>query len=534
MQLNGHELAATTLRDLIRLRAALGDKPLAIVDGDQLTYRDADESANRIAHSLLRLGVGKGDVVATLMYNSADHIRLWFACAKIGAVWAPLNIALVKRDLAYTLNDTQARAVVVDEGLLDAYRDVRAELERSDRVEIVRGSRATPDGWTPFDDLLTGPATEPDAEVTEADPAGLIYTGGTTGLPKGVLVSNLWYFPGCLRYQELFQPGPDDVHMGLGQMCHTIGSAVDILCPLYWGITTVTTRWFSVSRFWSTVRDHRVTLTVVLGALMTRLLAAPASSDPVRNSIRLAASVTGGVPREVVEEFSRRFDIPLLEIYGQTETGPLCCIGERVHDQPYPSQGRPHGWAKLMIADLQDRPCPPGETGQILMRPTHPHTFMLGYVNQPAKFAEACRDLWFHTGDLGHLDVNGYLHFDGRMAHSIRHRGENISAIEVEQVILTHPAVANCAVVGVPADAGEDDVKAYVQVREGEWLDPGDVVKWCEEHIAFFKVPRYVEFVDEFPRSVTKGDIERHKLRARGIDDAWDRQSAGHVLRRRI
>jgi carnitine-CoA ligase len=532
MRLNDHELEATTLRDLIRLRGRLGDKPLAIVDGNRLTYQDADESANRIANSLAARGIRKGDVVATLMHNSADHICLWFACAKIGAIWAPLNIALVKHDLAYTINDTGAQAIIVDADLLDTYLEVRAETAGHDRAEIVRIAGEAPVGWTRFGELLDAEPAEPDVMVAWSDPAGLIYTGGTTGLPKGVLVSNLWYFPGCLRYQELFRPGPNDVHMGLGQMCHTIGSAVDILCPMYWGMTTITTRWFSVSRFWDTVRANRVTLTVLLGTLMTRLLAASESEDDADNSIRLAASVTGGVPREVVDRFSQRFGIPLLEIYGQTETGPLCCIGERIGDQPYPSQGSPHGWADMVIADPLDRPCPAGQTGEILLRPTYPSTFMLGYLNKPDKFAEACRNLWFHTGDLGHLDDAGYLHFDGRMAHTIRHRGENVSALEIEQVVLAHPAVANCAVVGVPGAAGEDEIKAYVQLQEGAIMEPDEVVKACAERIAFFKIPRYVEFVSELPLSVTKGEVERHKLRDRGTGNAWDREAVGYRVRR--
>lgn len=475
MRLNGHQADVVTLRDLIRARGTLGDKPLAIVEGQTLTYRDADESANQVANSLLRLGVGKGDVVATFMHNSVDHILAWFACAKIGAVWAPLNIALVHRDLAYTIKDTNARAVVVDDDLRATYLDVRDEIADPRRIEIVRTDGDVPAGWTSFAELRSGATEEPDVDVRWTDPAGLIYTGGSTGLPKGVLVANLWYFPGCLRYGEMFQPSAEDVHFGLGQMCHTIGSAVDIICPMYWGMTTVTTRWFSVSAFWPTVRAHRVTLTVVLGALMARLLAAPETPDDAGNSIRLAASVTGGLPGDVVAEFSRRFGIPLLEIYGQTETGPMCCIGERADDRPHPSQGKPRGWAELMVGDEHGMSCAPGATGEIMLRPTIPYTFLLGYSNKPDKYVEACRDLWFHTGDLGHLDEGGYLHFDGRMANTIRHRGENISAIEVEQVILTHPAVRGCAVVGVPND-GEDDVLACVQVRPGAVVEPVEIV----------------------------------------------------------
>jgi len=158
---------------------------------------------------------------------------------------------------------------------------------------------------------------------------------------------------------------------------------------------------------------------------------------------------------------------------------------------------------------------------------------MLGYVNQPEKFQEACRDLWFHSGDLGYVDELGDLHFSGRMAHTIRHKGENISAIEVEEVLREHPAVANCGVVGLAADTGEDDIKAFVQLHEDHSLSELELVQFCAERLAFFKVPRYVEFVATLPLSVTKGDVERHKLHAQGRGNAWDREAAGYDPRRK-
>lgn len=531
MQVNGHDLEVATIRDLIRTRAVLGEKPLAIVDGTVLTYVDADRRANALANRFAELGVAKGDVVATYMYNSTDHILVWFAAAKLGARWAPLNVALVKQDLAYTIGDCAPRVIVLDEELLPAYREVRAETS-SGRVEVVRGTVPDEDGWLALDDLRDGPETEPTVAVEPDDPAGLIYTGGTTGLPKAVEVTNFWYFPGALRYFEMLDPTPQDVHLALGQMCHTIGSAVDILTPMYWQMTTVGTRWFSVSRFWETVRQHGCTLTVLLGTLMARLLTPDERPNDRDNTLRLAVSVTGGMPREQIERFSQRFGVPLLETYGQTEAGPLGCINQRLEDLPRVSQGSPHGWIELRIADADGTTCPSGIVGEILLRPTVPGSFMRGYLNKPGRFELACRDLWFHSGDLGYLDKYGDLHFAGRMAHMIRHRGENVSAIEIEQVLLTHPSVRNCAVIGVANDVGEDDIKAVVQLAAGAHVTELQLVQHCEAHIAYFKVPRYVEFVDELPLSVTKGDVERHKLHALGKGAAWDREAAGYQVRR--
>src|SRR4051794_39022448 len=234
VHLNGHDVECGTLKELIRARAALGAKVFASIEGAELSYAQADERANRIANSLRGLGVEQGDVVATYMVNSTDHICAWFACAKLGAIWAPLNIALINLDLAYTLRNAGPRVLIADAKLMDNVRAV--ELDPALRV-VVRGERS-------FDELLSGSSLEPDAEIAASDPAGLIYTGGSTGLPKGVLVSNLWYFTGFLRYGEMFDPTPADVHFGLGQMCHTIGSAVDVLTPFYFGMRTVLGRRF--------------------------------------------------------------------------------------------------------------------------------------------------------------------------------------------------------------------------------------------------------------------------------------------------
>jgi crotonobetaine/carnitine-CoA ligase len=535
MKLKDYDLKATTIRDLIRKQAALGDKPMVIIDDDMITYASADAAANRVANSLLALGVRKGDVVASYLYNSIDHVRLWFGCAKIGAIWAPLNIALVNVDLAYTINDIQPRLLVVDGALLNNYLQVRDQVARPDMIEVAReGAGLAPADFLAFDGLLEGDEQEPDAQIHWTDPAGLIFTGGSTGLPKGILVSNAWYWPGVFRYLEMLRPTEGDVHMGLGQMYHTIGSAVDILSPVYFGMTTVMMRWFSASRFFDVVRQHGCTLSVIIGPTLLALERQPERPDDRDNPIRLAATGTGGFPREKIDRFVERFGIELLELYGQTETGPLGCISQRLDDRPYYSLGRANGWVDVMVANRDGTPCPVDGIGEILIRCRYPSTFMLGYFNQPDRFAEACRDLWFHSGDLGHLDERGYLHFDGRMAHMIRRRGESIAAVEVEAVVMTHPSVRRCAVVGVPSDMGDEEVKVSIEVHDGVDLDPLEIVKFCEERIAYFKVPRYVEFLKELPVSVSKGEVERHKLPKTGVQNAWDCEKAGYKVRRRV
>lgn len=523
MLLNDHVTEVDTLRDLIAARSGLGSKPLLIVDDEVLSYADADRRSNSVAHALVGLGVAKGSVVASYMYNSPDHFVLWMACVKLGAIWAPLNVSLVGQDLHRALTSCDPGAVVVDGELLGNYLDSDFEFRGA---RIIRGE--APDRWLGWEEVASDSSEPvPSGPLDAADPVALIFTGGTTGLPKGVLITNAYCIAGCLRYQELFDPSPSDVHIGVGQMFHAIGSVIDVLCPMYAGMTAVSTRWFSARRFWTTVRQYGGTISVLLGAVMVALLARPVEEDGSGNTLRIAGSVTGGMERARVAEFADRFGVRLLEMYGQTETGAPCCISQRTWDEPYASQGKPYGWAQVMIAEPDGAACAAGTEGEILIRMTEPATFMAGYHRAPELFVERCRDLWFHTGDTGYLDADGNLHFTGRQAHKIRRRGENVSADEVEQVLRQEASVADCTVVGVPLPDGDEAVKAFVMLRPGHTDDPRRLVEYCATQLAYFKVPRFVEFVTEFPRSASKGDVLRHVLRARGNDRAWDRDAAG-------
>jgi crotonobetaine/carnitine-CoA ligase len=212
-------------------------------------------------------------------------------------------------------------------------------------------------------------------------------------------------------------------------------------------------------------------------------------------------------------------------VFGGTEIGGSAVVNSPIgtpHRQG--TCGRANGWCELEIHDENDVALPPGTVGQIVVRPTIPFSMMNGYHNAPARTVECWRNLWFHTGDLGSLDEKGYLNFVGRQAHWLRRRSENISAYEVESVIATHPGVREVVVVGVPSELGEDEVKAFVLSIPEEQPEPEAIVAWCEQRLARFKVPRFIEFVADFPRSAAKQEIERHHLKAMANDKAWDRE----------
>lgn len=523
-EIMGQEPHATNLRDLLVLRAACGDKPLLIIRDEVLTYADADRLSNRVANRLTEHGVSIGDVVATFMYNSIAQALIWFGCAKIGAVYAPLNVSLVRDDLAYSLNDTGAKLFVLDDELAPAYNAAKSLLNLDPKVLVLGDTSVIESGDAqPFEDLLDGAESLPDVQVLGTDPMAIVYTGGSTSMPKGVLVSHLYYIGAAIRYAEIAQATDEDVHFANSHFFHIGGQQFAITGPLYNGMTGVMEKWFSGSRYWEVARKYGATIIDPIGTMMAVLLRQPESELDRQHKVRVGVGVASGQVRgELHRTFEKRFGAPMLEVYAMTEVGVLIC-SERVDDRREDSSGKPHGWADIMVVDEYDNPLPPNTVGELVLRPTQINTYMIEYVNKPAETLAAWRNLWYHSGDLGRMDEDGYVYFIGRQAHWVRRRGENVSAFEVEKALTEHPDVLDCAIVGVPSELGDEDIKAYIQVNDGALQpDPNTLVTWLKERIAYFKVPRYIEFIADFPRTMTKNEIARHELREREVGAAWD------------
>jgi crotonobetaine/carnitine-CoA ligase len=375
-----------------------------------------------------------------------------------------------------------------------------------------------------FDELLAPACAPPTPVIGPGTPAMILYSGGTTGLPKGVVLPQFALVSAAYRYREVMRATPADRHFSTLPLFHAGGVELGILGPLLSDMRTTLDRRFSASTYWHRVKETGSTVLDLLGTMMTVLVQRPA--DPIDRShgARITVGVTGQVPDTVPLEFERRFGLDVVDIYGNTESGGAMLTSNQSSLRAPRLVGHPNGWSTIAILDDNDCELPAGEVGRIAMRPTIPFTFMLGYHDNPARTVEAWRNQWLHTGDLGRLDEAGNLYFVGRQAHWLRRRGENISAHEVEGILAAHPGVAECIVTGVPSELGEEDVKAWVIAR-GTPPDPVTLARWCIERMAPFKVPRYIEFVADFPRSAAKQEVERAKLRAFGNATAWDREA---------
>jgi crotonobetaine/carnitine-CoA ligase len=514
-----------TLWTLAETRASLGGKIMLTVEEDTITYGELYERSKRVAASFHRLGVAPGETIASFGYNCTDQAVLLFACAAIGAVWAPLNLSLVGDDLVYMLNDTRSLNLVIDAELIDKYEMVAGKVG-IDRVFVRGEGEYDTSQYGSFADLGANDASEFTPTPSRPDEAvAVIYTGGSTGMPKGVLASHTYYLAFALRYQEIAEATPQDVqYTGALQLYHVGGQQFGIVGPMLCGMAAHVSRWFSASKYWERARACSATIIDPNGPMMATIMRQPPSNLDTQHDVRIGVGVgTGQVAPEVRDGFAERFNVPLMSVYAQTEVGGALFCSERLLERRLGSSGKPGRWGEVAIVDERDRLVPSGTIGEIVARPTYPNTFMIGFLNKPEQLARSWRNLWHHTGDLGYIDEDGFVYFIGRQAHWLRHRGENVSCYEVEQCIDRVPGVAEVAVVGVPdLELGEEDVKAFVVVDESLSVTPEEIYDFCRQNLAYFKLPRYIEFVDALPRSDSKNEIERHKLKSLPIGGAWD------------
>lgn len=510
-----------------------GDKLFTTIDGRPLAYREIDETADRVAGHLSALGVQPGDCVGSLMFNCAEHLFGWIGANRAGALWAPFNASLTGDDLAYTVRDSGARVLIVDvenapkaaglpQALSEGLRIFVAAPHGSAEGAAERDRLCRAHGFEPFSRLLAEPAPPvPKVAIGPGTPAMILYSGGTTGMPKGIVLPQFAFVCVGFRYGEVMGAGADDHHFTTLPMFHCSGIQLGILGPLINDMTSTMDRRFTASGYWQRVVDCGATVIDPIGTMMTALVQQPVGPLDRAHRVRISTGVNGQIPVTVPLEFSRRFGIPIIDIYGNTECGAAMATSNIA--QVPGSVGHPNGWSEVAIFDDNDNPLPAGDVGKIVLRPTVPFSFMLGYHNNPAKTAEVWRNLWVHTGDLGRLDAGGNLYFVGREAHWIRRRGENISAHEIETIVSQHPGVRECIVIGVPSPMGEEDVKAWIIPAEPSPTEE-EIARWCIGRMAPFKVPRFFEFAASFPRSATKQEVERPKLKQMGNDAAWDRE----------
>jgi carnitine-CoA ligase len=524
---------ARTISRLLEEQAAThGEREfLNFKDSLSISYREIDENANRFANTFLSRGVARNDKVAILLPNCPEYLYCWFALAKIGAVIVPVNTAQKGELLRYIIDTSDAEAIVTDLSLLERVREIESKLLKVKAIFALgfQGREKRKISISSLDEFYDAARSAPtNVEVKHSDPLSILFTSGTTGPSKGVVMSHHYYYHAAKTIGAGMSINSEDVLYTCLPLFHVNAQVCTILTALLYDARVAMYEHFSASSFWEEVRRSHATTFLALGAMGNILIKAPPHPDDANNKVRLAMVVP---PPENLDAFETRFGLRVIfETFGMTEG---IVVAPALSDPPrIGSCGRPNQDTEVRIFDGDDIELSPGEIGEIVVRQREPYTMMTGYYKMPVETLEVFRNLWFHTGDLGYKDADGYVYFVGRKKEAIRRRGENISAFEVEQIVNQHPNVVESAAIAVPSDLSEDDVKVVVVLKEGSSLPPEALLAFCEERMAYFMVPRYVEFRDSLPKTPTQR-IEKYKLQSEGNSRAtWDREAAGYRLKR--
>ena len=414
-----------------------------------------------------------------------------------------------------------SEVLVVHETLWPQFEAVRAELPGLKTLIVVGQPPAGTQAWSAL--LAGGPDGAPPADVHFSSLCLLLYTSGSTGRSKAVRISHRFVLRQARGVIDGLGLRADDVLYCPYPLFH-LDAAVMTVAPalLLRGVAAIGER-FSVSRYWDEVRAFQATVFDFMGATLTMLWKQPPGPRDREHRARLG----WGVPLPAwAPQFEQRFGCRLVELYGSTEVGAILYTPLDEPARPG-SCGKLRGPWRVMLADADGFEVPVGTPGELLVRPEEPSVLMDGYWGQPLESLQALRNQWFHTGDLLRRDADGWYYFVGRAKDIVRRRGENISAAEVEQAIEEHPAVLECAVIGVPSELTEEDVMAWVVPRPGQPLRADELAAWCGGRMAGFMVPRFVRIVDELPKTPTD-KVEKTRLREQGAAGAWDREAPSH------
>ncbi|UVK54575.1 AMP-binding protein [Mesorhizobium sp. AR02] len=497
------------LRGLIaRLQELANESPhklYAETTSGKITIDQMAAAAEAVSVQLYDRGLRKGDRVIVMMANSLGSLAIIHGLLRAGLVWVPVNPTLVGEPLAHVIRMTQPGLILCDP-MLDqqlAVVDCCASP-----IEVIH-SRGLPVGRPMFDGKF------PEAN----DLAAIMFTSGTTGPAKGVMVSHMMLELAAEAVALSADLRPGD-NLFMWEPFYHIGGAQVLMLPMIREVHLTIADRFSASRFWQQVAEGGCTHIHHLGGIIQILLKQPDSVWDREHTVRIAWG--GGCAPEVWRRFEDRFGVQIRECYGMTECSSLTSWND---EGVVGSVGRAAPWFSIHLRDDSGRLLGPGDgRGEIIVTTSLPGAITEGYYCNPAATAAAIREDGFHTGDLGSWGIGGHLHFHGRMNDSVRRRGENVSAYEVESVAVRHPDVLDAAMIGVPAEIGESEIQLFIQPRPGTRPDPAGIWAWMSGHLAPHQHPRYIAVVTEFPRTPSQR-IQKHLL---PVDPAnrWERHQA--------
>lgn len=522
----------TVLKELEKALARSGPN-FEFIDfsGEKYTLGFLDAQSTSLAHGLRAAGAKQGECVVSILDNCIEQLLLLFACAKIGAIHVPLNTAYKGEYLRHQASDASGAVLIAEKEYVDRLISVEAGLPEA-RVLFVKGEmpattpaklelRPLQDAYVPTEES-TGFVPAP------SDLVMLIYTAGTTGLSKGCMISHNYVCNMGRQLMNAQKHTAADVIWTPLPGFHFNQYTATIMPALMAGARCAVFPRFSVSKFWPEVERTGATVTQILSS-MVRLIAEAVPNDAQQRCVgQLRIAAGAPFPPELQEVWRERFKPGHVRGpagYGLTECAIVVSASLDDEGQPGKSSGHHNDDFEVIIVDDNDFEVPAGTAGEILVRPKRPHVMFEGYWRRPAETMKVLRNFWFHTGDIGMFDEDGFFFFLDRKKDYLRRRGENISSMEVEGVFSLHPQIKEVAVHAVLADM-EDDVKATLILEEGATITEEELCRWSVENLPYFAVPRFIEFRSELPKNPV-GRVLKYELREQGITDAtWDREAS--------
>lgn len=512
--------SSDTLGDLLRRSAARVPGKVAIAYRERrYSYAELDLAVDRVRAALSARGIRRGERVALLSHNNDAFVLIHFALARLGAILVPINFMLNAEEVAYILGHSAAVAVIAEDALVPVAAEAIARSGAQLRLQaaIDDGGPALPDDWEPVARWtqvdVADPAPVEECDLAGDDPVQLMYTSGTESRPKGATLSsrNLQsQYVSCIVDGDM---RADDIELHALPLYHCAQLHCFLMPDLYLGASSIILRGADAATMLETIERERVTKLFCPPTVWIQLLRHPDFDRRDLSSLAKGYYGASIMPMEVIKELSARLPgVRLFNFYGQTEMSPLATVLQP-EDQlrKLGSAGRPCINVETRVVDDEDRPVPAGTVGEIVHRGPQ---VMLGYWNDPDKTAEVFRNGWFHSGDLGVFDEDGYLAVVDRKKDMIKSGGENVASREVEEVIYQHPAVREAAVFAVPHPRWIEAVAVAVMVKPGGQLTAESLIAHCRKHLAGYKTPKYVFLVEDMPRNAS-GKILKRDLRIR-------------------
>jgi long-chain acyl-CoA synthetase len=505
-------MTATTISELLATQAAkYGEKVFLYFGEQRISFRQMADITDKVAAGLQRLGVQAMDKVCLLLPNCLEYLYLFLGIPKLGAASVPINTALKRDEVSYIVENSDACAIVTSPLFLDLVLSLRPFCPKLQWIIVVGNTNElTPfSGMVKWEDLLA--MAEAETLIGNIHPENLmsiVYTSGTTGRPKGVMLTQLNYWQNSWQTSKAIGLQPDDRAMCILPLFHVNGQVVTVLAPLQAGASAIVTEGFSPRTFFNYVARYQATLFSGVPTIYSILLHLPDREKYDLRSLRLCICGGAPMPVEVFNRFEQSFKVKVVEGYGLSEGTCASAINPVNGQRKIGSIGLPFPGQELSIFNHRNEEMPVGSVGEIVIRGTN---VMQGYYKNPTATAETLIDDWLHTGDLGYRDSEGYYYIVGRKKEMIIRGGENIYPKEIEEWLYRHPEIQECAVIGLPDPIWGEEVAVVISVIPRATLVGADVIAYCQKELADYKCPRRVLFMEELPKTAT-GKIQKNKL----------------------